>query len=141
MALWKQIIQGSLAFLFLAAAGCATTNVEEKPSADESNASRPANLDASEAAREEPSPAMAEDTHKLEPVLGNDEMFVKEKQEMLIFLGYLSGIPDGIAGPKTEEAVKKFQGDYGLEKTGEFDAQTDSLLGKASGMKYSSRPE
>jgi peptidoglycan hydrolase-like protein with peptidoglycan-binding domain len=33
-------------------------------------------------------------------------------------LGYLSGSVDGRAGPQTREAIRKYQGDYGLELTG-----------------------
>ena len=44
---------------------------------------------------------------------------VKEIQERLIELGYLQGKADGDFGKKTEEAVKAFQQNKGLELTGE----------------------
>ncbi len=43
---------------------------------------------------------------------------VKELQEKLISLGYLSGTADGIFGDMTEDAVKKFQKANGLVETG-----------------------
>ncbi len=43
---------------------------------------------------------------------------VKEAQQLLIALGYLEGSADGKAGPKTSEAVKKFQKESGQKPTG-----------------------
>lgn len=49
-------------------------------------------------------------------------------QQMLIDLGYLYGAADGIYGPMTADALKRFQGDHGLEETGELnDATVDAL--------------
>lgn len=39
---------------------------------------------------------------------------VSQIQAMLAFLGYLQTAPDGIYGPKTKEAVQRFQSDKGL---------------------------
>ncbi len=43
---------------------------------------------------------------------------IKEAQQLLIALGYLEGSADGKTGPKTSEAVKKFQKDSGQKQTG-----------------------
>ncbi len=43
---------------------------------------------------------------------------IKEAQQILIALGYLEGSADGKTGPKTSEAVKKFQKDSGQKQTG-----------------------
>ncbi|WP_419905412.1 ankyrin repeat domain-containing protein [Kiloniella sp.] len=43
---------------------------------------------------------------------------VKKAQQLLIALGYLEGSADGKTGPKTSEAVKKFQKDNAQKQTG-----------------------
>lgn len=43
---------------------------------------------------------------------------VKKAQQLLIALGYLEGSADGKSGPKTSEAVKKFQKDNAQKQTG-----------------------
>ena len=49
-------------------------------------------------------------------------------QQMLIDLGYLYGAADGIYGPMTVAALKRFQAGHGLEETGELnDATVDAL--------------
>ena len=45
-------------------------------------------------------------------------MTVKQQQLLLIYLGYDPGELDGIPGPNTERATKKFQKDYGLKADG-----------------------
>jgi hypothetical protein len=49
-------------------------------------------------------------------------------QQKLVELGYLSGTPDGNFGKKTVEAIKKYQGDMGLEATGIADDATQRLI-------------
>lgn len=51
---------------------------------------------------------------------------VKKVQELLNEAGYDCGTPDGVAGQKTAEAIKKYQEDKGLEITGTI---TGELLG------------
>ncbi|MGI9372887.1 MAG: peptidoglycan-binding protein [Hyphomicrobiales bacterium] len=46
---------------------------------------------------------------------------VRDVQSVLIATGYLTGSADGVAGPKTLEAVKTFQIDKGLPATGAID--------------------
>ncbi len=43
---------------------------------------------------------------------------IKKAQQLLIALGYLEGSADGKSGPKTSEAVKKFQKDNAQKQTG-----------------------
>jgi len=45
-------------------------------------------------------------------------------QERLNELGYKLGTVDGVAGPRTVEALKKFQSDNKLSPTGTIDADT-----------------
>ena len=45
-------------------------------------------------------------------------------QQLLIDLGYLTGRADGIMGPKTQEALCRFQAERGLTVTGKLDIAT-----------------
>ena len=51
-----------------------------------------------------------------------------EAQQSLIDLGYLYGAADGIYGPMTADALKRFQGEHGLEQTGELNDSTAEAL-------------
>ena len=53
---------------------------------------------------------------------------VKEVQKKLVDLGYLTSVPDGDFGPKTEQAVKSFQNAKGIEATGIVDQVTYNRL-------------
>ena len=55
-------------------------------------------------------------------------MTVKQIQHLLGYLGYYSGIPDGIWGRLSEEATRAFQRDYGLEPDGIFGTMTQKML-------------
>ncbi|MBQ6594580.1 MAG: peptidoglycan-binding protein [Clostridia bacterium] len=70
------------------------------------------------------SPAMAFESQKR----GDRGDAVKEIQARLNELGYSVGKPDGDFGKKTEEAVRSFQKDNGLEATGEVDEATWNTL-------------
>ena len=73
-------------------------------------------------------PALAFENYKR----GDKGAEVKELQTRLNELGYSVGTPDGIFGKKSEEAVKRFQKDSGLEVTGEVDEATwESLFSDA----------
>jgi hypothetical protein len=56
---------------------------------------------------------------------------IHDAQTSLIKLGYLEGTPDGILGPKTRKAVKKFQKDHGLRVTGTLTKKTREAIAKA----------
>lgn len=49
-------------------------------------------------------------------------------QRALVDLGYPAGTPDGITGPKTFDAVKKFQADHGLSVDGRVGPRTQEAL-------------
>lgn len=67
---------------------------------------------------------------------------VKELQETLIKLGYNPGTPDGIFGRKTEEAVKQFQGEVGLDADGIVGNMTwTALYDRTKIIKYDSLQE
>ena len=55
-------------------------------------------------------------------------MTVMQAQCLLLYLGYSSGIPDNIAGAKTNGATTHFQTDYGLPVTGQLDDTTCKML-------------
>lgn len=71
--------------------------------------------------------------------IGMDEFAYNWKVQSLQYAlkqtGYLSDTPDGTFGPKTEEAVKKFQAANGLEEDGKAGKATQtSLFNKAQGI-------
>lgn len=55
-------------------------------------------------------------------------MSVADVQQKLNDLGFDAGKPDGIMGPHTHAALKKFQKAHGLDATGELDAATEAAL-------------
>lgn len=75
-----------------------------------------------------PGITVPEDT-TLEP--GDEGDSVELMQEALAALGYDVGTPDGIFGPGTEEAVKQFQADSGLEADGIAGPATLAALNEA----------
>lgn len=58
-----------------------------------------------------------------------DQASVRQVQEKLSQQGYDVGPIDGIFGPRTEQAVRKFQEDKGVQPTGQIDQQTMAALG------------
>ncbi|HEX8181532.1 MAG TPA: peptidoglycan-binding protein [Pyrinomonadaceae bacterium] len=57
----------------------------------------------------------------------------KEAQTALNAAGYNVGTPDGVAGPRTVEAVRRFQTEKQLPVTGRFDDTTLTALGLGGG--------
>lgn len=51
-----------------------------------------------------------------------------EIQKALSTLKYQIGVPDGVMGTRSVNALKKFQGDNGLPQTGQINSQTQSKL-------------
>ncbi|NNU76948.1 M14 family metallopeptidase [Clostridium estertheticum] len=62
--------------------------------------------------------------------VGSKGTVVSEIQALLNKLGYVVGEVDGIYGPKTFEAVKKFQKYFGLLPTGDVDDDTYKLMNR-----------
>ncbi len=60
----------------------------------------------------------------------NDEI-VRQVQQALVKKGIDPGPIDGIFGPRTREAVRKFQDRYGIKPSGEIDNQTLFALGES----------
>lgn len=63
---------------------------------------------------------------------------VKQLQQALITLNYLSGTPDGIFGNKTENAVRNFQRKNGLDVDGLAGKNTKEKIFRAADLKKSS---
>ena len=53
---------------------------------------------------------------------------VKQVQEKLSAMGKNVGKPDGQMGPKTQQALKEYQNEKGLQATGQLDQQTLAAL-------------
>jgi peptidoglycan hydrolase-like protein with peptidoglycan-binding domain len=66
-----------------------------------------------------------------EPEANSEGITIFELQERLAGLGYKLGEVDGVNGPRTVEALKKFQGDNKLPVTGAIDAETVRRLRNA----------
>lgn len=62
---------------------------------------------------------------------GSSGTQVKYLQQNLIGLGYLTGSADGSYGPKTKEAVRKFQADFGLSVDGSAGDATQTAVRNA----------
>ncbi len=58
---------------------------------------------------------------------------VKQAQTLLKNQGYYSGNVDGISGPQTRAAVRKYQKDHNLKATGQLDSATTTSLHAAEG--------
>lgn len=54
-----------------------------------------------------------------------------QKQCLLKYLGYYGDAVDGIFGPKSKQATRDFQADYGLENSGLFDRATEEMMLRA----------
>lgn len=57
-----------------------------------------------------------------------NKSFIMEVQAALNRLGYNAGPVDGIHGPATQSALRKFQSNYGIRPTGVFGEKTCELL-------------
>ena len=66
---------------------------------------------------------------------------VRELQDMLIGLGYLTGTADGDFGEVTENALKDFQKDVGLSATGIYDQKTFNLLNNPDTLSKGTIPQ
>jgi uncharacterized protein YcbK (DUF882 family) len=60
-------------------------------------------------------------------------MNVKQQQLLLSFLGYYTGKIDGITGPQTQTAIRKFQTTYNLSADGICGAKTEAKIREVIG--------
>ncbi len=78
-------------------------------------------------------PAPAVDMSRLDmnatPTLNQDQ--VRRVQQALQKKGVAPGPVDGVVGPLTKAAVRKFQDRYGIDANGEINNQTLFALGEA----------
>jgi peptidoglycan hydrolase-like protein with peptidoglycan-binding domain len=56
---------------------------------------------------------------------------IRQVQQALAKKGFDPGPIDGVLGPQTEQALRKFQDYYGIKVTGRIDNQTLYALGEA----------
>jgi peptidoglycan hydrolase-like protein with peptidoglycan-binding domain len=108
----------SLSVLFVGAlilAGCA--------GAPETPSTTPATPPPQPAARPQPAPPV-QPRPPADAGVSVEGMTVFEMQERLNELGYKLGAVDGVSGPRTVEALKKFQADNKLPPTGIIDPDT-----------------
>ena len=69
-------------------------------------------------------------------------MTIRQIQNLLQYLGYDTGTPDGIAGPRTAQAVRRFQEDFeGIAVDGEAGEDTQKALIHAVAYGLSKREE
>jgi peptidoglycan hydrolase-like protein with peptidoglycan-binding domain len=75
-----------------------------------------------------------------QPASGNtqDSETVKQAQQALNDKGFKVGKVDGIAGPKTQAAVQKFQQKQGINASGSLDSQTLLALNVSGGQSSAS---
>jgi peptidoglycan hydrolase-like protein with peptidoglycan-binding domain len=74
-----------------------------------------------------PPPASRPQANEPPPAI-DEGMSSFELQERLNQLGYKVGAVDGVLGPRTVEALKKYQSDNNLPPTGALDVQTIKKL-------------
>lgn len=82
-------------------------------------------------ADDEPVPEVKRE-HEAEYTTGltyNNYDCVRIIQEALNDAGYSCGTPDGVIGDGTRGAIRDYQGDHGLEETGEIDDELIDVLG------------
>ena len=68
------------------------------------------------------------DEYVFDSSIYQNQMVIKHVQEELNQRGFVSGAPDGVIGPRTFDALSKFQLDNGLKSTGELNQQTLDAL-------------
>lgn len=73
------------------------------------------------------------DIGELNPVTAAPDDGVSGAQARLQNLGYNPGPVDGVLGPQTESALRRFQREHGLAVTGELDATTKGALVREHG--------
>jgi N-acetylmuramoyl-L-alanine amidase len=69
----------------------------------------------------------------LDPIRETPDSGRSGMQARLRNLGYYHGLLDGIVGPRTEDALRRFQADHGLAVTGALDDATSAALIAAHG--------
>jgi len=72
---------------------------------------------------------------------GANSEAIRGAQQALEQQGYQIGQADGVMGPKTRQALKKFQQDQGLHASGQLDQQTAQALGVPGGPQQAQTPD
>jgi hypothetical protein len=69
------------------------------------------------------------------------DVTVRHVQEALQRLGIAAGPADGVAGPRTEAALREFQAQYGLPPSGTLDAETLRAIDDADRRRADAPPD
>jgi peptidoglycan hydrolase-like protein with peptidoglycan-binding domain len=75
-------------------------------------------------------PSQGQQNLDMDAVPNLDQEGIKKVQDALNKKGFDSGPVDGVVGPKTREAVRRFQDSYGIKASGQIDNQTLYGLGQ-----------
>lgn len=66
-------------------------------------------------------------------IFGGDCITIKQRQCLLAYLGYYAGGVDGVWGPLSEAAVRRFQRACGLTEDGAFGPETEARIRQVIG--------
>ncbi len=75
-------------------------------------------------------PSQGQQTLNMDAVPNLDQEAIKKVQDALKSKGFDPGPIDGVVGPRTREAVRRFQDSYGIKADGQIDNQTLYALGQ-----------
>lgn len=108
-----------IAALFSASALAAGPSSQDRSAAPEPKAQ---SSEQSQPTQSQASPSASGQSQAANPEL------VKQAQEKLSAAGHDAGPSDGVMGPKTQAALKKFQESKGMEASGQLDQETLAAL-------------
>jgi peptidoglycan hydrolase-like protein with peptidoglycan-binding domain len=127
---WKSVLALTVAGAITAGPAFAQTTAPTAPGDKPSSAARPQPATGTGATKS--GDPMKSDAKTRAAGMSREQ--VKKAQQALKDKGHYDGDIDGLVGPKTRDAMKKFQKAEGIQETGRLDAETMAKLGvQASG--------
>lgn len=123
---WKSVLAMTVAGALAAGPALAQTTTPTPPSKPPSAAEKPAGVSASDSMK---TGDAAKTGARGKMGAAVDQEKIRKAQQALKDKGHYEGEVDGIMGPKTREAMKKFQKAEGIQETGRLDAETMAKLG------------
>ncbi len=127
MAIYNRSIAALVAMLALVA-GCQSSKVSETAQPTTPPMEAPATPEPSPSPPPESTTPAKQPEVMPAPQADTDSMPTIELQKRLAELGYRPGPLDGVMGPRTINALKRFQRDQKLPPTGKLDAETVARL-------------